>query len=81
MSILSDLEAELEARTQDMSTLETQLTALAAELANLQALYDTECDRLRQEIITLDAQIADLLSRIAMLQQAINNLKSQLEIT
>lgn len=81
MSILTDLEAELQAKTQDLSTLEAQLTALATEFADLQALYGAECNRLRQEIVSLDAQIADLVARIAGVQEAINNLKSQLGIS
>jgi len=81
MSILSDLQTELQTRTQDVGTLETQLTALATELTNLQVLYGAECDRLRQDIAALDTTIADLMNRIAVAQQAINSLKNQLGIT
>lgn len=80
MSILTDLQTELQTRTQDVSTLETQLTALDTELTNLQLLYAEALERLRQDIATLDAHIADLMSRIAVVQQAINDLKSQLGI-
>jgi len=81
MSVLSDLQAELQTKSQRLSTLETQVSGLEAELATIQQQYEDECNRLKGLIATLDATIADLEARIATVQQKIDNLKSQLGIT